>query len=58
MGHSICDPLNMNMHKYKLCIPRDQISFYIMCYEDAKGMPSSWKDILHFKYGLKQFKQW
>ena len=49
MGHSICDPLNMNIHKYKLCIPRDQVSFYIMCSEDAVVMPYLWKDILRFK---------
>ena len=51
MGHSICEPFNMNMNmgKYKLCIPRDQVSFYIMFSEDAKVMPYLWKDILGFK---------
>ena len=38
MGQSICDPLNMNRHKYKLCISGGQVSFYIMCSEDAKVM--------------------
>ena len=42
MGHNICDPLN-HMHKDKLCIPRDQVSFYIMCTEDRYLHIAKWR---------------